>query len=113
MKIAESILRMYEASVKDAIKKQFGVSDNDFEKAEPSHAVCSIAKTKEGYVGYSHRAAVEFKIGDKLYDPKWDDNGKLSEKELEEMKYIDRGGETIKTFEQAREAAKRFAREVS
>jgi hypothetical protein len=104
--------KILEYSVKEQIKKQFKVEDKDFEKAEPSHAVKSIAKTKDGYVGFSHRAAYEFKIGDKLYDPEWGKD-EYTEDELSKMPYEDRGEETIKTTEQAREAACRFARDVS
>lgn len=110
---AWQFLVLVEDSVKDSIKKHYKVEDKDFEFADPKHVIKTIAKTDKGYVGFSHRAALEFKIGDMLFDPKWDDNGKLSERDLESIPYKKRGSIKIKTMEQAREAAINFAKEVS
>ena len=113
VKLTEKLTVLLFESVKDAIKKHFKVADGDFEKADPNHCVCSIAKTKEGWVGFSHRAAHEFKKGDKLFDETWNDNGKLSEKDLEKIKFKERGSITIESDEQAKQAAKNFAAYVS
>lgn len=113
MNICESIEIALNEGVKDFIKKKFKVEDKDFEKTEPSHCVKSIAKTSEGWVGFSHRACHEFKIGDKLFDPKWDDGGNLSEEELDKMKFVERGSKKIKTMEDAKQAATNFAKHVS
>lgn len=112
MKIADQInYNMFE-SVKDSIKKTFKVEDKDFEKAKESHCVTSIAKTKEGYVGFSHRAACEFKVGDMLFDQEWTGDD-LTEEELDKVKFVERGSVKIKTLEQARQAAINFAEYVS
>jgi viroplasmin and RNaseH domain-containing protein len=113
MKIAERLIRQVNESVKDAIKKKYGIDDSAFEKADPKHCVKILAKTKDGWVGFSHRAALEFKKGDMLFDPEWDDNGKLSEEELEKIPFKKRGAIKITNDEQCREAAKNFAEYVS
>jgi hypothetical protein len=112
MKLVNNIFKILEESVKDFIKKTYKVEDKDFEKTNTEHAVCSIAQTKDGYVGFSHRASCEFKIGDMQYDPEWRGNG-LSDEELSKMDYVKRGSIKIKTMEQAKIAASNFAREVS
>jgi len=81
-------------------------------KTNPDHCVKSIAKTKDGYVGFSHRAYMEAKIGDMIFDEKWNDDD-LSEEELEKIPYNKRGGIKIKTMEQAKESATNFAQYVS
>ena len=78
------------------------------EKADPSHSVCSIgycAKERKWY-GWSHRAMCGFKIGDKMYVPDWPEA-------TEKTPCHRHGDETIGSLEQAKEAAKAFAREVS
>lgn len=112
MKLVEKYMYLIYEGVKDSIKKHFKVEDKDFEKRTPKSCVKSIAKTKNGYVGFSHRAACEFKIGNKLFDPKWKGDN-LSEKELDKIKFIERGETKIKTMDQAREAACNFAEYVS
>lgn len=113
MNLCESIKIELNEGVKDFIKKKYKVEDKDFEKISPDHSVKCVAQTKNGWVGFSHRASCEFKIGDKLFEPEWDDNGKIEEKDLEKMKYIERGGVTIKTMEQAKKSASNFAKYVS
>lgn len=111
--LAVKLLKMYEASVKEQVKKLFNVGDDAFEKTSPDHCVCSIAKTKDGYAGFSHRAVSEFKIGDMLFDQKWNDDGNLSEEELEKIPFKKRGGVKIKTMDQAKQSASNFAEYVS
>lgn len=113
MNLCESIKIELNEGVKDFIKKKFKIEDEAFEKTNPDHCVKSIAKTKEGWVGFSHRAFHEFKIGDNLFDPEWDDDGKLSEEDLEKMKFVERGAIKIKTMEQAKQASANFAEYVS
>ena len=83
------------------------------QKAKPDHCVCSIGfnkQTNEWY-GWSHRAICGFRIGDMLFDPNW--TGGLSEDELEKMPYTKRGSIKIETMDQAEQAARNFAEDVS
>lgn len=113
MKVCEGIRVALSEGVKDTIKSNYGIDDNAFEKAKPEHSVCSIAKTKKGWVGFSHRTSYEFKIGDMLFDPEWDDEGRLSEKDVDRLKFSKRGKIKIKTMEQAKQASINFAGYVS
>ena len=78
------------------------------EKADPSHSVCSIgycAQERKWY-GWSHRAMCGFGIGDRVFDPKWP-------KATEKTPPRRHGDEVIQSLEQAKEAAKTYARDVS
>jgi hypothetical protein len=115
MKLAESIIRLIESSLKDQIKKLYKVDDSAFEKASPEHSVHSIVKTKNGYAGYSHRTSCEF-TPDKnkmIFDPEWNDNGKLSDEELDKMPFNKRGSKPCLTIDDAKQSAINFARYVS
>lgn len=111
MKLATKLKTLLEESLKDYIKKTYKVEDKDFEKAHEDDSVNTIVKTKKGYVGFSHRAVAEFKIGDMLFDDKW--TGDLEEDELEKVPFIKRGSIKIKTMDQAKKAAINFAEYVS
>ena len=113
MKLCESIKIELNEGVKDFIKKRFKIDDDAFEKTDPEHSVKSIAKTKDGWVGFSHRAYHDFNIGDKLFDAEWDDDGKLSEEEVEKLKFKARGSKTIANMEDAKQAASNYAEYVS
>lgn len=68
----------------------------------------------KNYVGFSHRAAQVFKIGDMLYTE--DAHAKLYEKSTklgESTLYKDIGEKRIETLEEARQAAYNFSRSVS
>ena len=60
-------------------------------------------KDVKGYYGYSHRGGQLFKIGDKFFEQKW--TGGNSRDKLDKMPFTQRGGTTIKTLAQARQAA--------
>ena len=70
------------------------------EKAEPDHNVCSIGfcKKEEKWYGWSHRAYEGFGIGDHF---------------KESYPGGDEKGRKIKSLDEAKEAAKAFARSVS
>jgi hypothetical protein len=79
-------------------------------KPEPSDTGCVCNNgysEKDGkWYGWSHRAIVGFKIGDKLFDSKF--KGKS-----DSTKFIEHGDKTIKNKEDAQQAAKNFAAYVS
>ena len=109
----ENIIKRFYEGMKDDIEKKFKISK--FEKTDPKHCVCSIgySESNDKWYGYSHRAICGFGIGNKLFDAEWNDDGKLSEEEVEKLKFVERGSITIKNNEQAREAASNFAKYVS
>lgn len=65
-----------------------------------------------GYCGYSHRAAVVFKIGDKLFNADWRPDDNLTETK-ENTPFTMHGYKTIETLEEAYVAASNFSRYVS
>lgn len=75
-------------------------------KAKPSHQVHSIgySEKEKKYYGWSHRAVVGFKIGDKIFEPKYGDD---------KTPYTQHGKKTIRNIADAEKAAKAFARYVS
>lgn len=113
MKVVNEIFKIINESVQDSIKKNFA-KDVEFEKTDPKHCVSSIgfSESKQKWVGFSHRAMMEFGIGDMLFDQDFKPDN-ISEEELEKMPFIERGSIKIKTLEQAKKAASNFARYVS
>lgn len=74
-------------------------------KAQPSHSNCSIGKGEKGsWFGWSHRAACEFKKGDRVFEERYGND---------DTPFTKHGRRTVKTDADARLAAKRFARSVS
>ena len=71
---------------------------DDFEKI-----VAYNTKTKK-YIGFSHRAAVYFGIGDKIFESDYGDDNTL---------YTQHGSKTITTLEEAKQAAYNFGKYVS
>jgi len=66
--------------------------------------------TKDGkWYGWSHRAITGFGIGDKLFDERYTKKGA----DMEKMHFQDRGSKTIKTDEEAKQAARNFSKYVS
>lgn len=59
---------------------------------------------KNIYYGWSHRAIVGFKIGDKLFEPNFGDD---------DTPFTQHGSKTIKTIEDAKKAAQSFSEYVS
>ena len=100
-------------SMRDGLKKYYKAEDKDFHKADPNHNSKSLIQTKKGWVGFSHRASYEFKLGDKIFEQDWDDEGKLSEKDLDTMPFKKRGTKPCKTDDDVKQSAKNFARYVS
>lgn len=79
---------------------------NHFEKTSPAHSVCSIGFSEKlnKWFGWSHRAICGFGIGDKIFE---EDFG------TDKTKFVEHGSKTIKTLDDAKQAAKNFARYVS
>jgi hypothetical protein len=76
------------------------------ELASPDNKVCSIGFCEKDnkWYGWSHRALVGFKIGDKLFEEEFGDD---------KTPYIEHGKQTINTLDDAKESAKRFAKSVA
>lgn len=77
-----------------------------FEKTNPRHCVCSIGLDEKNgiWYGWSHRAIVGFKIGDKIFE---EDFGN------DETKFTQHGSKTIKNLNDAKQSAINFARYIS
>ena len=76
------------------------------EKAKKSHQVCSIGfnESEQRWYGYSHRAIVGFGIGDRIYEEDYGDDN---------TSYVKHGEKVIKTLDDAKLSAIRFAEHVS
>jgi hypothetical protein len=108
--------------------------------ADKNLAGVAYSQTEGGYIGYSHRARQIFKIGDKLFDPKyepqeldyeeWEWAGFLQDQARSQKEHNDlgeeyivpikdvipfkkRGSVLIKTPKEARKAAHNFSKYVS
>jgi hypothetical protein len=68
--------------------------------------VCSIGfnEKEQKWYGWSHRAIVGFKIGDKIFEEGFGND---------KTKFIEHGSKTIKTLDDAKQAASNFAKYVS
>jgi hypothetical protein len=68
--------------------------------------VCSIGfqAEEEKWYGWSHRCICGFGIGDRIFEEDYGD---------EDTPFVEHGSEVIKTLEQAKKAAQRFAEYVS
>ncbi len=62
---------------------------------------------EQKWYGWSHRGICGFGIGDKLFDPEWDNGDAYN------MPFVQRGPVTIENMEQARCAASNFAEYVN
>jgi hypothetical protein len=84
--------------------KNFGIKE--FDVIDEDDNVCSIGfnPDKGIWYGWSHRAIVGFKIGDKIFEEKFGNDNTL---------FTKHGKNSIKTLDQAKESAKNFARYVS
>jgi len=103
MKRCEKILFDLKEGMRDSLEKEFGKL--------VSQGGALVNKDKTLAVGYSHRGAQHFKIGDKLFDASW--KGDHTDAELEKINFIDRGSKTIKSIEDAIQAAKNFQDYIS
>jgi len=68
------------------------------------------------WFGWSHRAICGFGIGDKLFDKNWTSDGSkasFSNTVDDNLEFTERGEVTIKTLDQAKQAAKNFSKYVS
>lgn len=85
-----------------------------FENMEEIKKKHNITKTESGCIGldedkgiwygWSHRAIVGFKVGDKIFDPNFGDD---------KTKFTEHGSKQIKTLNDAKKSAKNFADYVS
>ena len=62
----------------------------------------------DGYIGFSHRAAQVFKIGDMLFDETWETEGGT-----QDIPFVKRGFKKIEDRAECRQAARNFAMYVS
>lgn len=86
------------------LAKKFGLSQ--IQTAHKTDCVCSLGfnEKEQKWYGWSHRAIFGFGIGNKLFEEDFGDDTTL---------FSQHGRKTIKTLEQAKEAAIRFAESVS
>jgi len=95
--------------------KKYGATK--FQKTHKRHTTASICYTEDykgagpAWIGYSHRAAVPFLVGDKIYQERHASGWPA--KRREKISFNRHGSVTIKTMAQAKQAAKNFARSVS
>ena len=82
-------------------------------QAEGQTCCVGFDVVKMEWYGWSHRAMVGFGIGDKIFDVDWKPKKSTTEEEMDKIKFIERGGRTIKTLAQAKKAALAFADYVS
>lgn len=94
-------------------------SKNDFFEKEGIKQISSglgfSDKTQKWY-GWSYRAVCGFGIGDKLFDKNWTPDGSkpsFDNKATDNLKFTERGSITIKTLDQAKQAAINFSDYVS
>ncbi len=82
-------------------------------KASKQHSVCSIGYSKRDkrWYGWSHRAMVGFRKGDKLFTENYKSD--LPEDKRDKISFIKHGRTTIKNNKQAKQAAINFAGYVS
>lgn len=81
------------------------------ERASRNHLICSIGfcEKEQKWYGWSHRAGIGFGLGDKLFEKGFDWN----KTDKDKISFNRHGKITIKNMEQAKQAAKNFARSVS
>jgi hypothetical protein len=77
-----------------------------FEKSEKDDSICSIGFNPDNktWYGWSHRAIVGFKIGDKIFEENFGNDN---------TKYVEHGKITITNLDQAKQSAINFAKYVS
>lgn len=92
-------------SMSERIAKKFDLVP---QKRHSSHSAYSIGFSKKNkkWYGWSHRAICGFGIGDKLFDEKMPGA-------TDKTPFVKHGKITIKTLDQARQAAENFAASVS
>ena len=100
--LAENVV--FEGMTEDIVKK--------YNITERGPASTGLDKDKGMWYGWSHRAVHGFKIGDKLFDEHYKPEDK-TDAEMERMKFSDRGSKTIKTLNDAKQAAVNFSHYVS
>jgi len=76
------------------------------ELRKPGMNVCSVGFCEKDnkWYGWSHRAMVGFKVGDKLFEEKFGND---------KTPYVEHGDKNITNLDEAREAASRFAESVA
>ncbi len=94
----------------DVKQTKFLTENRNLTELQPAYPekynVCNIGFDKENnrWYGYSHRAICGFGIGDKIFEADFGDGKTL---------FKNHGRETIKTLEDAKQAARNFAEYVS
>lgn len=83
------------------------------ELADPGDCVCSIGfcEKDQMWAGWSHRALMSFGIGGRIFEERF--GRSFSDKKRDSIPFVKHGYRTIKTLEEAKEAAKNFANYVS
>lgn len=89
----------------DEIVKKYNIT-----KRGPSST--GLDEKKGIWYGWSHRALCGFKVGDKLFDPKYVPAGK-TEEDMDTVPFVERGKKTCKTLDDAQQAAVNFSKYVS
>lgn len=81
----------------EELKKKYNITKMDGD-------CTGLDEDKGIWYGWSHRAIVGFKIGDKIFEPNYGDD---------KTPYTKHGKKTIKTLDDAKKSAKKFADYVS
>ena len=93
----EAAGRKAQSETEKKLSKKYNITK--FEKGS-----IGLDEDKGIWYGWSHRAIVGFKIGDKIFEPDFGD---------EKTKYSQHGSKPIKTLDDAKLSAQRFADYVS
>ncbi len=97
-----------ELLIEQDFKEKYGIKE--------TKSGLGFSETKNKWYGWSHRAICGFGIGDKLFDKNWTPDGSkpsFNNPVTDKLKFTERGAVTIKTLDQAKEAAENFSRYVS
>lgn len=80
----------------EELKKKYNITKTD--------GLTGLDEKKGIWYGWSHRAIVGFKIGDKIFEPDYGDDN---------TPFVKHGKKTIKNLADAKKSAKRFSEYVS
>ena len=83
--------------MRDQLQKKYGITEFDTGNV-------GFSPSKKTWYGWSHRAVTGFKVGDKVFEANFGDD---------KTPFNQHGAKTCKTLDDAKEAARRFAKYVS